>query len=175
MAEEGDQEKMYEENGQAVEMPAELSLAEQLNKAQAEAMEYKDQWIRARADLANARKRMEKERIELYGSALVDVVVKLLPVMDDFRRATASVPASISSDGWYNGIALVQRKLNNILESLNIEPLKVVGATFDPNWHEAILQEDSDSYPSGTITKELQTGYKFGDRIIRPALVAVAK
>lgn len=175
MAEEVVQEKMSQANGQAAEMPAELSLEEQLTKAQAEVMEYKDQWLRARADLLNARKRMEKERVELYGNALVDVMVKVLPVMDDFRRATASVPASISSDSWYDGIALVQRKLSNILESLNIEPLKVVGATFDPNWHEAILQEDSEAYPSGTITKEFQTGYKFADRVIRPALVAVAK
>lgn len=151
-----------------------LSLAEQLAAAQAEAAEYRDGWLRVRAEFANARKRMDRQQLDSYNNALVDVIKKLLPVLDDFDRAMGSVPAFVLEDSWYAGIELVQRKLYGILEGMNIEPIKAVGQTFDPNLHEAIMQVDASEYESGIIAQELQTGYKHGDRIIRPAMVAVA-
>ncbi|MCA9939914.1 MAG: nucleotide exchange factor GrpE [Anaerolineales bacterium] len=153
-------------------MPA--SLEEQLAAARADAATYRDSWLRVRAEFANARKRMDRQQLDAYNNALVDVIKKLLPVLDDFDRAMVSVPASIAEDSWYAGIELVQRKLYGILEGMNIEPIKAIGQVFDPNLHEAVMQVNSTTYESGIVAQELQTGYKHGDRVIRPAMVAVA-
>ena len=156
------------------EAAAPLSLEEQLEKAQADAAANLDGWQRARAEFANARRRMDKQLAEAYSSATADVVSRLLPVIDDFDRALANVPETVAKDGWFDGIRLVNKKLNSILENANIERISSVGKPFDPNVHEAILQEPSDEYESGIIVRELQSGYKAGERVIRPALVVVA-
>ena len=165
-------EATYEEGAAAESQPA--SLEEQLASAQAEMADYKDQWLRARAEFANARKRLERERLEAYGNATLDVIAKLLPVLDDFDRAAISVPAAVAEDSWFEGIELVYRKLNSILENLNIERIPTVGEPFDPTLHEAVMREETDEFESGTVCKELQPGYRRADRVIRPALVSVA-
>lgn len=151
------------------------TLEEQLAAAQAEAADYKDRWLRGQAEFANARKRMDKERIDLYSMATADVIKKLLPALDDFERALANVPETIQENSWLDGMTLVQRKLLNILESFNVSAIEAVGQAFDPNLHEAISQEPSDEYKSGSICRELQKGYRIGDRVIRPSLVTVAE
>lgn len=156
------------------EAAAPLSLEEQLEKAKADAAANLDGWQRARAEFANARRRMDKQLADAYSNATADVVSRLLPVIDDFDRALANVPEAITKDSWFDGIRLVSKKLNGILENANIERISSVGKPFDPNVHEAILQEPSDAYESGVIIRELQSGYKAGERVIRPALVVVA-
>lgn len=172
------QEQPLEENitqtEAAPEAAAPPTLEEQLAQAKAEAAANLDGWQRTLAEFANARKRMDKQRSEAYSHATASVVSKLLPVLDDFDRALANVPEAISSDSWFEGLRLVHKKMNGILEGANIERIATVGQPFDPNIHEAILQEPSDEYESGLIIRELQSGYKLGDRIIRPALVCVA-
>lgn len=150
------------------------TLEEQLAQAKAEAAANLDGWQRTLAEFANARKRMDKQRIEARSHATAEVVSKILPVLDDFDRALANVPETISSDSWFEGLRLVHKKLNGILEGANIERIPTIGEPFDPKIHEAILQEPSEQYESGLIIRELQSGYKLGDRIIRPALVCVA-
>jgi molecular chaperone GrpE len=152
-----------------------LTLEEQLAASQAEAAKNLDGWMRTQAEFANARKRMEKQRAETYQNASADVVTKLLPVLDDFDRALDNVPAEISENIWLEGIHLVQRKLMGILDGMNVKLIEAVGQPFDPIYHEAIMQEPSDAYESGTVSKELQKGYKVGDRVIRPSLVYVAE
>lgn len=152
-----------------------LSLEEQLAAAQAEAEDYKDRWMRSQAEFANARKRMDKQRIELFSTATADVMKKLLPVLDDFDRAMENVPETISEDSWFEGVQLVQRKLGGILETFNVVPIEALGEPFDPNIHEAISQEPTDEFDSGSVCRELQAGYKIGDRVIRPSLVIVAE
>lgn len=152
-----------------------LSVEEQLAAAQAEAAKNLDGWMRAQAEFANARKRMDKQRAETYLNATADMAAKLLPVLDDFERALADIPAEIDENHWSEGIRLVQRKLLTILEGLNIKPIDVLGQPFDPNFHEAILQVANDEYESGVICQELQKGYQLGDRVIRPSLVYVAE
>lgn len=151
------------------------SLAEQLASAQAEAEDYKDRWLRSQAEFANARKRMEKERLDLYAMATTEVMRKLLPILDDFDRAMENTPADVAQESWLEGIQLVQRKLQSVLENFNVSAIEAVGQPFDPNLHEAITQEPSDEYESGTVCRELQKGYKIGDRVIRPSLVAVVE
>lgn len=154
---------------------APLSLAEQLAAAEAKAAEYLDGWQRARAEFANARKRLERERGESYLNASVDIATQLLPILDDYDRALNSVPAAIAQDSWFEGIQLVRRKLQNILENLKVTPIEAVGQPFDPNFHEALSLQSSDEYESGTVIAEAQTGYKLGDRVLRPSLVYVAE
>lgn len=158
----------------APEEAAPLSLEEQLEKAKADAAANLDGWQRARAEFANARRRMDKQLSEAYTNATADVVSRLLPVIDDFDRALANVPETVAQDGWFDGIRLVSKKLNGILENANIERIGSIGTPFDPNIHEAILQEPSDEHESGVVIRELQSGYKVGERVIRPALVVVA-
>lgn len=156
------------------EEAAEPTCEELLAAAQAEATKNLDGWMRSQAEFANARKRMDKQRIDIQIRATTDMVTRLLPVIDDFERAFANVPAAISEDSWFEGIEMVNRKVLGILESLNVQAIEAVGKEFDPNLHEAIMQDDSEEYDSGIVTEEMQKGYKIGDRIIRPSLVKVA-
>jgi len=145
-----------------------------LAAAQVEAEDYKDRWMRSQAEFANARKRMEKQRIDAYSNATANVIDKLLPIVDDFERAMENLPPEIQSHSWLEGIQLVQRKLLATLDTFNVTSIDAVGQPFDPNLHEAITQEMTDAYESGMVCRVLQTGYKIGDRVIRPSLVVVA-
>ncbi len=150
------------------------TLEEQLTAVQAEADDYKDRWLRGQAEFANARKRMEKQRLDTYSNATANVMNKLLPIVDDFERALENVPPEISENSWLEGIQLVQRKLGTMLENFNVTPIEAIGEPFDPNLHEAITQEPNEEFESGAVCRVLQTGYKIGDRVIRPSLVVVA-
>lgn len=163
------------ETGAETNEAAPLSLEAQLAAAQEEAVKNLDGWLRTQAEFANARKRLEKQRAEAYANATGDVIAKLLPVMDDFERAIGSVPSDVASVTWFEGIQLVHRKLNQLLEQFNVVAIEAVGQTFDPNLHEALSQEPSDQFSAGTVTRVLQKGYKVGERIIRPSLVYVAE
>lgn len=156
------------------EADVDLSPEEKLAEAEARAAEYLEGWQRARAEFANARKRMERDRAEARRNATIEVVSSLLPILDDFERALESVPQEVASNNWFEGVALVHRKLRSILDNVDIERIEAVGQPFDPNYHEAVLQEESDEYESGIVIKELQTGYRLNDRVIRPAMVVVA-
>lgn len=150
------------------------TLEEQLLATEKQAAEYLEGWQRERAEFANARKRMDRQRTEAYRNAKVDVIARLLPVIDDFQRALQSVPEDIADHSWFEGMQLVYRKLDGLLEKENIEIIPAVGQEFDPNFHDAVMQESSDEFNSGVVMRELQTGYRLGDRVIRPAMVIVA-
>lgn len=161
-----------------LEQPIDLfkDLMEQLNQAQAQAAEYLDGWQRARAEFANYKRRTEAERIELSATAGADVLTRVLPVIDDFDRAANTLPDDLKDHAWINGVMLIYRKLINTLDASNVKPIVVQpGDTFDPAIHEAITHEDSDQFSSGQIIAELQRGYKMGERVLRPAMVRVAK
>ena len=169
---------------QAVEKPdvAETSademsaLREELDKAKAQAAEYLDGWQRARAELANARKRFEKERSEAGQLANGLLIAKLLPVLDDLDRAIKTVPEDLRQHTWTDGVTLIQRKFQAVLESEDVKPIEVKpGDKFDPAWHEAVTHEESQEHTEGAIIAEVQKGYQFGEQVLRPALVRVAK
>ncbi len=117
---------------------------------------------------------MEKQRLEAYPNATANIMNKLLPVVDDLERAMENIPAEIEGNSWLEGLQLVQRKLATTLENFNVTPIQALGESFDPNLHEAITQEPTDEFESGEVCRVLQTGYKIGDRVIRPSLVVVA-
>lgn len=152
------------------------ALHEELEKAKAQAAEYLDGWQRARAELANARRRFDKERSEAGQLAKALLVSKILPVLDDLDRAMKTVPADLSQVTWVDGVALVQRKFQAILESEGVKPIEVKpGDRFDPSLHEAVTQEEDAHHTEGEIIAEVQKGYWIGDQVLRPALVRVAK
>ena len=164
-----------EEQDAEAEVVKEPSLEEQLTAAKEEAANSMDSFLRAQAELSNARKRFEKQQVQVYTNANADLVMKLLPALDDFERAVESVPETISEDNWFEGIEMVQRKLFGILESLNVKEIGAVGQPFDPNFHDALAQEPSDEYESGSVTREMIKGYQIGDKVVRPSLVYVAE
>lgn len=149
-------------------------LQEQLAAAQEAAARNLDGWQRAQAEFANARKRLEKQRADAYVDANIELVRKLLPIVDDMDRALQSAPESIMGDGWFSGLTMVGRKFGSVLEGLQVEPIEAVGQPFDPHLHEAIGQEPGSGFESGTVSREMQKGYRLGDRVIRPSLVYVA-
>ncbi|MDT8305296.1 MAG: nucleotide exchange factor GrpE [Anaerolineae bacterium] len=153
----------------------ELDLVARLAEAEARAAEYLDGWQRERAEFANARKRLEKSRVEARQFATIEVISGLLPILDDFQRALDTVPEEIAQNDWYEGIVLVHRKLLGILEKAQIERIASVGEPFDPNVHEAVMQEPSSDHESGMVIRELQSGYRLESRVIRPAMVVVAE
>lgn len=153
----------------------EAALRQELAEAQAKAAEYLDGWQRARADLSNYRKRVEREQADIRKQANAALIARLLPILDDFQRAFQTIPVDLRGLTWIEGIALIERKLDAILESEGLVPIEAVGQPFDPTLHMAVMQEESDQYEDGTVIAEFQKGYKLNDRVLRPSYVKVAK
>lgn len=151
---------------------AETSLAE----AEKLAAEYLDGWQRAQASFVNFRKRTENEQAQVQARANARLLSRIVPVMDDFKRAFEAIPEADAENPWLNGICLVQRKLQTVLESENVMPIEVKpGDMFDPNFHEAVLYQEVEGFDEGQIVTEIETGYTLADRILRPTTVVVAK
>lgn len=129
---------------------------------------------RMAADFANYRKRNEAERADFAKFAKADLIARLLDVLDGYDRALATVPDDLKGQPWVEGMWLVERKLRQILDSEGLEPIESLGKPFDPYIHEAIAHIESEE-PEGTVINEHQKAYRLHDRVIRPALVTVAK
>lgn len=174
------QEKVAEAEEAVAELPEGPETPEELRAAleeeRARAEEYLDQWKRARAEFANFKKRNEKEREELLNFANSILIAKLLPILDDFERALKTIPDKIYTLTWVEGIFLIHRKLQAILEQEGVSEIEAeMGKAFDPTIHEAVVHEESEEYKEGQIVDILQKGYKLHDRVVRPTLVKVAK
>jgi molecular chaperone GrpE len=151
------------------------ALQQELEEQKAKAAEYLDGWQRARAEFANYKKRIEKEQEDMIKSANGAFIVKLLPVMDDFERAFQTLPLNLMGMTWLEGIALIQRKLQVLLEQEGVAVIESEGQMFDPTLHQALTHEESEEYEEGQIIGEVQKGYKIGDKVLRPSLVRVAR
>jgi molecular chaperone GrpE len=149
-------------------------LRTELEEAQPQAAQYLDGWQRARAEFANYKKRVEVERGELRRVSNEALLLKLLPVVDDFERAFQTVPEDLADVPWVEGIAMILRKLQAILEGENVTPIEAAGQPFDPQWHEAVMQEETTEHPDGYVVEEMQRGYRLGERVLRPSMVKVA-
>jgi molecular chaperone GrpE len=150
-------------------------LRQQLVTAEQEAAENKAGWQRTAADFANYRRRNEQDREQMAGMANELLLSKLLTIADDFDRAIANMPAELSGVAWAEGIGAIDRKLRLLLDSEGLTPIEAVGLQFDPHEHEAVVSEDRPDVAEGTVTAELQRGYRIRDRVLRPAMVAVAR
>lgn len=152
----------------------ELSLTAQLEQAELRAEEYLDSLKRERASFQNYRRRVEHERLEQQRVATGNVLVKLLPIVDDFHRAIEAIPEDQRNE-WFEGVALIQRKLERFMQDEGVTEIAALGQAFDPNFHEAVGVDSDTEAESGTVTQVLQRGYRHGDRVLRPAMVRVAE
>jgi molecular chaperone GrpE len=150
-------------------------LRSSLEAANAKAAEYLDGWQRARAEFANYKRRNEREQADLTQTITASVLYRILPVLDDFDLAMKSAPTEGDGARWAEGLQLVQRKFNDLLAKEGITRIEADGQPFDPNVHEAVMHVEADGQPSGHVIEVLRQGYKHGDRVLRPALVKVAK
>jgi molecular chaperone GrpE len=142
--------------------------------AQKERDAYRDQFLRAVADFDNYRKRIERERRELSEYAAADVLLDLLPVVDNFERALQA-PATGDTEAFKRGIELIHKQMLDLLRKRGVTRIDALGADFDPNVHQAVIHEPSEEHREGEVMEELQRGYKLGDRLLRPSMVKVAK
>jgi molecular chaperone GrpE len=139
------------------------------------AEEYLRMAQRAQADLVNYRRRVEQERDEVRGAAKVDAVMALLPVLDDFERAIASIPEDHQSLGWVQGILLIERNLRSLVEKAGLERIDAQGKPFDPREHDAVMTQESAEHEEDTVTQVIRPGYRSGGKVVRPAQVAVSR
>lgn len=153
----------------------ELPIEEQLIQLQAQADEYLDGWQRARAEFANFKKRVEKEREETRARIAGELITGYLGILDDLQRALAEPPDGDGVSEWIAGVDLIYQKFLALLEAEGVEPIEPKGEPFDPNFHEAVTFEDSDDHKAGYIIETTQRGYQLNDRVLRPAMVRVAK
>ena len=153
---------------------AETGADEAVAAAQKERDAYKEQFLRAVADFDNYRKRIERERRELSEYAAADVLLELLPIIDNFERALQA-PATGDTEAFKRGVELIHRQMLDLLRKRGVTLIDALGADFDPNVHQAVIHEPSEEHREGEVMEELQRGYKLGDRLLRPAMVKVAK
>jgi molecular chaperone GrpE len=159
----------------SVPSPEVPEVADPLAQAQAEAAKLKDAWLRTAADFDNFRKRTRRELDEARRASREEVLRALLPVFDNLDRAIQSAARSSDVKAMVDGLSMVHRQFVDALGREGITKVPTVGKSFDPSIHEAIQQVDTDEHPPGTVISEVQSGYSQGDRLLRAAMVVVAR
>jgi molecular chaperone GrpE len=157
----------------APDAPA-ASVSSELADLQRERDDYKDRLLRKSAEFDNYRKRIERERREQADQAVVDLLQELLLIVDDFDRAL-TVDAGEEGNAYRKGVELIHGKLHDLLRKKGITAIDALGADFDPNLHHAVVHEESPEHREGEVIGELSKGYMMNDRLLRPAMVKVAK
>jgi len=133
-----------------------------------------DRLLRTAAEFDNYRKRVERERRELAEYAGADILTDMLPIIDDLERALQA-PAAGEAESYRRGVELIYKQMTDLLRKRGVKAIEAVGNQFDPRFHEAVIEEASDSHRDGEVMAELRRGYTLGDRLLRPATVKVAK
>jgi molecular chaperone GrpE len=141
---------------------------------QRERDDYKDRWMRKTAEFDNYRRRIERERREQADQSVVDLLQELLLVVDDFDRAL-KVDSGEDVAAYRKGVELIHGKLHDLLRKQGLKPIDALGTDFDPNVHQAVMHEASPDHREGEVIGELRKGYVLNDRLLRPAMVKVAK
>jgi molecular chaperone GrpE len=150
--------------------PLEAKIAE----LEAAAAEAKDRHLRLAADFDNLKKRSRQEQLDTIQHASAELIARLLPGLDDLHNALDHTPKGID-EAWVKGLELSVRKLEEAFRAHGLEAIEAVGRPFDPKFHEAIGHEESADHPEDTVVQELRRGYRIRDRVVRPALVKVAR
>ena len=153
--------------------PATASLEAKIAELESAMAEAKDRHLRLAADFDNYKKRVRQEQLETIQHASTDLIARVLPVLDDLHNVLEHKPEGID-ESWVKGLELSVRKLEEALGTHGLQPIDAVGAQFDPKLHEAVGHEESRE-PEDTVVSELRRGYRVRDRVVRPALVKVAR
>ena len=135
--------------------------------------ELTDRVKRQMAEFDNFRKRTEKEKTQMYDMGAKSIIEKILPVIDNFERGLAAVPEEQREDAFVVGMDKVYRQMLTELDASGVKPIEAVGQEFDPNFHNAVMQVESEEYDSGVVAQELQKGYMYKDSVVRHSMVAV--
>jgi molecular chaperone GrpE len=162
----------HDEPGTNLESPRSAP-EDESEKVRSERDELVDRLARTQADFENARKRLVREQEQLRDFAIADTVKSLLPALDSFDRALDSPTQDVKE--FRAGVELIRRQLNDVLGKLGLEPVNATGALFDPREHEAIESVARNDVPENHVAEELQRGYRWRDRLLRPARVVVAR
>ncbi|MBI2836055.1 MAG: nucleotide exchange factor GrpE [Acidobacteria bacterium] len=149
--------------------------AEALEELRRQRDEYYDRLLRKTAEFDNYRKRIDRERRELQDRAAMTLIAEILPLVDDLERALEPDVAEEGVEAYRKGVEIIHRQLMDVLRKRGVRPIDALGATFDPHFHEAVAHEVSPGCREGEIIEELRRGYMLGDRLLRPAVVKVAK
>ena len=151
--------------------------SEQAAQLQRERDEYYDLLLRKTAELDNYRKRTDRERASLQQSAAADFITELLPLVDDLERALSADAESATASSYRAGVELIHKQLLGLLEKRGVEPIDALGSTFDPQFHQAVatVPTEDDEHDDGTVIEVLRRGYTQRGRLLRPAMVKVAK
>ncbi|WP_440111214.1 nucleotide exchange factor GrpE [Paenibacillus sp. QZ-Y1] len=147
---------------------------DELARLKAEAEEQQQRFVRAQADFDNFRRRTQKEKEELAKYASMKLVTELVPVIDNFERAMATVPEGTESESFGKGMQMIFRQLETVLNNEGLTTMNSVGQPFNPEFHQAIMQVESDEYEEGIVVEEVQKGYMLKDKVLRPAMVKVS-
>src|SRR6185503_13966105 len=139
-----------------------------------EKVELQDRLLRTAAEFDNYRKRIDRERRDQADSAKADAIEELLPIIDNLERALQA-PVGTDGEGYRKGVELVHQQMMELLRRRGVKPIQSVGADFDPRVHEAVVHEASADHREGEVMEELRRGYMLGERLLRPAMVKVAK
>ncbi len=145
---------------------------DELQPLELEVASLKDQLLRQQAEMANYRRRTEQARGERAEGGRIEVIQRLLPVLDDFERA---IDADAEADGYREGVELILKSLRDLLVSFGVSRLDPQGEEFDPTLHDAMQQVPTDEIPAGRVASVYKPGYQVGERLLRPAMVAVAR
>ncbi|MBE5823039.1 MAG: nucleotide exchange factor GrpE [Butyrivibrio sp.] len=146
---------------------------EKKNPLQEKVDELNDKVLRQMAEFENFRKRTDKEKAQQFELGQSNVLEKLLPIVDNFERGLAAVPEAEKEGAFADGMNKIYKQLITELENLGVTPIEAVGKEFDPNFHNAVMQVESDEYESGIVAQELQKGYMFHDTVLRHSMVGV--
>jgi molecular chaperone GrpE len=148
--------------------------ADPLDQLRREKDALQDRLLRTAAEFDNYRKRVERERRDLADYQKADILTELLPILDNFERAMLASSGS-EAEPLRKGVELIHRQMVDFLRKRGVAPIEALGADFDPNVHQAVIHEASSSHREGEVIEELQRGYMLGDKLLRPAMVKVAK
>ena len=162
-----------EENG-VQEAPVETDASDFDWKAEAE--KYKDMYIRSQAEAENMKKRLEREKSDFIRFANENLIKELLPVLDNLERALAHGHVdNANGDSLAEGVKMIVDGFSTVLDKFGVKPVKTTGEPFDPNFHEAVMQQENPDVEPNTVLEEVQKGYVLNDRLIRPAMVVVSR
>ena len=148
---------------------------EKKDKKDEKIAELSDRVMRQMAEFENFRKRSEKEKSSMYEMGAKSVIEKILPVMDNFERGIQSIPEDQSENAVAQGMMMIYKQMSTELENLGVKPIEAVGVEFNPDFHNAVMQVESDEYESGFVAQELQKGYTYRDSVVRHSMVAVVQ
>ena len=175
MQDERDDSAPRTEGAEALTAAPEAVPPTEVEALQRERDEYYDRLLRKTAEFENYRKRIERERQQVTESAAADLIEELLPLVDDMERALKADTGGEGTAAYRRGVELIHKQMLELLRKRGVRPIETIGANFDPHFHMAVAHEPAEGRRDGEVVEEFRRGYMLGDRLLRPAMVKVAK